>query len=72
MDLADIAAETQERWIEAEIAYQTSTLPAGVVSARECRECGAPISAARRGAVPGCTHCVDCANAIEKRILCRP
>ncbi|TDK65992.1 TraR/DksA C4-type zinc finger protein [Sapientia aquatica] len=30
-------------------------------------ECGAPIPEARRQAVPGCRHCVDCQQRLERQ-----
>ena len=32
-----------------------------------CEECGEPISAARRAAVPGCARCVECQEEAERR-----
>lgn len=34
-----------------------------------CLECGESIPQKRREASPGCTHCVDCAQLIEKGLL---
>lgn len=36
-------------------------------SAEECDSCGAEIPQARRLAVPGCQHCVDCQSLLEAR-----
>lgn len=36
------------------------------VSLKECVECGEDIPEARRVAVPGVTHCIDCANFHER------
>lgn len=35
-------------------------------SLSECDECGAEIPEARRKAVQGCKHCVDCASDLER------
>lgn len=36
-------------------------------SAEECESCGEVIPQARRLAVPGCQHCVDCQSLREVR-----
>lgn len=36
-------------------------------SLSECDECGADIPEARQKAVPGCKHCVECAEYLERR-----
>ena len=36
-------------------------------SLEECEDCGEPIPEARRVAITGCTTCVDCQSAREKR-----
>jgi len=38
-------------------------------SLKICLECGESIPQKRREASPGCTHCVDCAELIEKGLL---
>lgn len=35
-------------------------------SAEECYSCGVEIPQARRLAVPGCQHCVDCQTVLER------
>ena len=37
-------------------------------SAEECNLCGDDIPQARRLAVPGCQHCVDCQTLMEVRL----
>lgn len=36
-------------------------------SAEDCESCGVEIPQARRLAVPGCQHCVDCRTLMEVR-----
>lgn len=36
-------------------------------SLEECEDCGEPIPEARRVAIAGCTTCIDCQSAREKR-----
>lgn len=36
-------------------------------SAEDCASCGEVIPQARRLAVPGCQHCVDCQSLMEVR-----
>ena len=35
-------------------------------SAHECEKCGAQIPEGRRLAVPGCTRCISCQEAVER------
>lgn len=37
-------------------------------SAEDCDSCGVEIPQARRLAVPGCQHCVDCQSLRERRL----
>lgn len=37
-----------------------------LASRTECVECGEPIPEARQKAVPGCTRCIDCQEALER------
>ena len=43
-----------------------SQLPRGE-SKTHCEECEEPIPEARRQAVKGCTHCVDCAELLQRK-----
>lgn len=56
--LADALVEQARR---AGLAGKTSA-----DSARTCEDCGGPIPAARRRAVPGCLLCVECQAAHER------
>ena len=64
-DEIDMANE----WMEMDLAALISSRKVyHGESAKECSECGATIPAARRRAVPGCRHCVDCAEFMELAI----
>lgn len=41
--------------------------PEGAVSAHECEDCGDPIPEKRRLAMVGCTRCIQCQDAYDKR-----
>lgn len=63
-DIADTASDYQSRLnAEAEakrIRYEGE-------SAADCVECGEPINAGRRKAIPGVQTCIDCAILEEHR-----
>ncbi|MDR2161536.1 MAG: DksA/TraR family C4-type zinc finger protein [Desulfovibrio sp.] len=55
-----------------EIARVRSCLPLGE-SRMECEECGAPIPAARRKAMPGVRFCISCQEDKDKeQAACSP
>lgn len=45
--------------------YRRGIRNAGRLGVGECVDCGADIPEARRKAVPGCTRCVTCQEALE-------
>jgi phage/conjugal plasmid C-4 type zinc finger TraR family protein len=49
------------------VAHARALLPSGP-GAEECDECGEPIAAARRAAVPGVRTCVACQSQRDSRI----
>lgn len=65
-DIVDIANDELQRQLDVILAGRR-TVPQYTISASECEECGGEIPAARRQAVPGCSHCVDCQAALEAR-----
>lgn len=66
MDAVDYAVDARE--LLDELALRSRP---GLVRRRdggiECQECGEDIPEARRLAVPGCPHCVDCQQEIDRR-----
>jgi phage/conjugal plasmid C-4 type zinc finger TraR family protein len=64
-------------WIDISVAQQEKTLQATLdtrqrlagASSMHCvsLDCGEPIPAARRRALPGVQHCIDCAARLEKQ-----
>lgn len=52
--------------VEDEVHRARSQLTRGE-SATECEECDRPIPEARRKAIPGVRHCVECQPALEKQ-----
>jgi len=70
MEPADESVARQEReeaaraeQLRAERAARSALTPAD--SADECEGCGQLIPSARQVAVPGCTHCIECAALIQ-------
>lgn len=55
----DDEAERAAIRVEEQIALARSLLPKGK-GTLVCLTCGGPIPEARRLAMPGCTHCVEC------------
>jgi len=51
--------------IEDAVKHARDQLPKGE-SLRNCEECGAEIPEARRNAVPGVRHCVNCQTELDK------
>lgn len=65
MDSADIANDLMQERIDRLLAAR---VPArGGVSALECAGCGDEIPEARRLAVPGCEHCIECQTLSDRR-----
>ena len=52
--------ERLQQAIDSRVQYQGE-------SAEDCESCGVEIPQARRLAVPGCQHCVDCRTLMEVR-----
>ena len=63
-DLADLAAEAEQRFLEGVLERQAHR-PRGVC-ASHCLECGDEIPRARRDAVPDAARCVDCQAFAER------
>lgn len=66
MDKADIANDYIEWRTEQAINAQRYQ-PSAVASRAICKECDAPIPAARRKALPGVQLCVGCQSVLEGR-----
>lgn len=64
-DIIDKAARFTVLEIEHQVAAARSVTDPGRASRTECEDCGEAIPEARRKAVPGCTRCVDCQQALE-------
>jgi len=60
----DLVQERMDRALAARNVKKTA-MPAH--SFMFCEECDTPIPAARRVAIPGCTHCVTCQSIDEAR-----
>lgn len=62
LELAEAAqAARLQHAIDNRVQYQGE-------SAEDCDTCGVEIPQARRLAVPGCQHCVDCQSLRERRL----
>lgn len=46
---------------------QAHAIDANAVSAEWCEDCSAEIPELRRKAIPGVTHCIDCAREAERK-----
>ena len=64
MDIADQASDREMADREFALAARRAARPAGH-STSHCLDCGEPIPAARRQAVPGVTLCVECQTVQE-------
>jgi len=62
-DIADIANDRAQ--VQLDDLLATRRVFSGV-SALVCEECGIEIPPARRIAVQGCTHCIDCQSLNEE------
>lgn len=61
LEMAAAAAAAQVQYaIDNRVQYQGE-------SAEDCDSCGVEIPQARRLAVPGCRHCVDCQAMRERK-----
>ena len=68
MDAADYAQRIQDQSLSLALdAAQQANLNKPSVSALECEECGNDIPQPRRDAVQGCTTCIGCQQALERR-----
>lgn len=67
-DLLDHAQGTETQFTEVALANQRlrTRHHADQESKEACEECGEPIPEARRKAIQGCQHCVDCQSRIER------
>lgn len=64
MDIADLA----DKHIEDQLQVSLSRVHRAAfkkASHTHCQECGTPIPAARRTAIPGVETCVECAEELE-------
>ena len=67
VDDIDRAQIEIERASEQALANRPGLARLAAPSAHNCTECGDVIAEARRTAVPGCSHCPDCAADAELR-----
>ncbi|MEP9350586.1 TraR/DksA C4-type zinc finger protein [Xanthobacter sp. KR7-225] len=64
-DEADLAQSIDERHRGAAIAHVRAQVE--VPGTDDCEACGAPISPARRAALPSATRCIGCQERFERR-----
>ncbi len=64
-DVADLANDVMQERLDRLLAQRAQ--PLTVPSAFECDECGTDIPEARRLAVVGTQHCIDCASMLERK-----
>jgi len=69
VDTVDVAQERIDKELEERIKAARGCFDSGTDSLNECIDCGCEISSARQLAVPGCTMCVECAGAYERRAV---
>lgn len=65
MDSVDRSQSAEFLWRRTNEHRHTLSMPTGLISARECVDCGCRIPEPRRRAVPGCTRCAGCQEAAE-------
>ena len=65
-DEVDTANDQQARLLSAAIQHVAGAACGRGESLVECLECGEVIPENRRVAVPGCEHCITCAEWLEK------
>lgn len=65
-DLCDAADGLIEQQLAIALDRHHAQRPTGS-GALECEDCGDPIPAPRRAALPGCVTCVDCQGLRERR-----
>jgi phage/conjugal plasmid C-4 type zinc finger TraR family protein len=72
-DIFDRAAELELRQREDAVARQRdealarNQASAASLGVRDCVDCELPIPTKRRKAIPGCTRCIECEQAVEAR-----
>lgn len=67
-DEAELADMVQQKFLNGAINNILNQLPdSSKESAKECVECGDKIPGARRKALPGVMHCVNCQSFLESR-----
>lgn len=67
MDAFDRACEVEAKMNDVALAnHFAKQVPANLVSASECLECGDVIPVARQAAMPGCQHCISCQTLIDE------
>jgi phage/conjugal plasmid C-4 type zinc finger TraR family protein len=66
MDDLDRASEINGRVEAMQLAARIEAAAQAGPGLSACEECGAPIPAARRRAVSGCTRCVGCQENFER------
>lgn len=67
MDDIDRATDLAELTTQIAIDNQRNRMLTAKDSAHNCEECGFEIPSQRQIAVPGCTLCVACAEALEAK-----
>jgi phage/conjugal plasmid C-4 type zinc finger TraR family protein len=65
MDQFDQAQELDAHYRQQALETQRKNRPQGE-SRTHCLDCGRKIPDARRRAVPGCQHCIGCAEELER------
>lgn len=66
-DLYDRAQALEQRQREQALAAQAAASRPLGSSLAHCKDCGQPIPEKRRQAAVGCTRCIRCQTACEKR-----
>lgn len=66
MDIADRSAQTEELFLRAALDPHLRPKAPPTMSARDCEDCGEPISVDRLMAVPYAERCVGCEEVQER------
>jgi phage/conjugal plasmid C-4 type zinc finger TraR family protein len=66
MDQADIAQESEALYLARCLGAQARAAALAEPGSGICTDCGEPIPAARRRALPSARRCLDCQSFIER------
>lgn len=66
-DVVDKANADYERWLQGQIGKSQQALSKPINGRDECIDCGGPIGAKRKQALPHAVRCIECQRALESK-----